>query len=183
MACLLFDSTVFLLACHRLYVRFLLSGHWLYVYIHVSISLRARVQRTRADIFGISSKNRLKHRCRMNRNELLSACQRLPDICRYIILHGEEAAARRAVALTRRSYTWRHLWRQLDYVTKPNIIARYFSSGKLPKRVAFCILNEFTTSPLSMQLCQICLYGVKSEEMHRSIHRKGQHIVLLSRTN
>lgn len=76
-ACLLFDSTVFLLACHRrVDVRFLLSGRWQYVYVFSYLYEHAWNVLERVYIRRINEKSNDDRRCRMNRNELLSVCQR-----------------------------------------------------------------------------------------------------------
>lgn len=63
--------------------------------IRIFLSLLARVECERVYIYGASSKNRSKERCRTNRNELPSVCRRLPNV--YYIPRRSSCKASRSV--------------------------------------------------------------------------------------
>ena len=90
--------------------------------IRISLSLLARVECGRVYIYiYIYTVHRRKIDRKSVVERIVTSCHRCVVGYLTYIIFDEEAAARRAVALTRRSYTRRHLW-QFGYVTKPNTV-------------------------------------------------------------
>lgn len=88
-------------------------------------------------------------------------------------ISNEEAAAKRDAALTRRSYTRRHLW-QPGYVTKPNIVAVSFGisrTGSCLSEPRSAYRNKFTPSRAARSNLRLKRYQIERERsLYTSFH-------------